>query len=148
MSDLFGCNCPHCGQPILEKQSTPFDVFWADVPHKIGKEQARKAWKRLSAPDRHEAQRHVKAFYAWFAKMFPTASPLHPSTYLNNKRWQDEALRPALRSSEPVDRAAYWANKINEGATVSRSYASSAVWNEICARNLVPHDEMRKRGLT
>lgn len=148
MSDLFGCNCPHCGQPIVEKQTTGFDEFWADVPHKIGKDQASKAWKKLSGQDRAQAAKLVKPFYAWFAKAYPTASLLHPSTYLNNKRWQDEALRPALRTSEPVDRAAYWAGKINEGATVSRSYASSAVWNEICARNLVPYDEMRKRGLT
>jgi len=148
MSDLFGCNCPHCGQPIVEKQTTGFDEFWADVPHKIGKEQSRKAWNKLTTADMQEAHRHVKAFYAWFAKTFPTASPLHPSTYLNNKRWQDEALRPSLRSDKPVDRAAYWAKQIKEGKTVARSYASSAVWNEICARNLVPHDEMRKRGLT
>jgi hypothetical protein len=131
-----------------EQQSTPFDAFWSDVPHKIGKEQARKAWKRLSPPDRQEAQKHVKAFYAWFFKTFPTASPLHPSTYLNNKRWQDEALRPALRSSEPVDRAAYWAKQINAGKPVARSYASSGVWIEIIDRGLVDHGTMRERGLT
>lgn len=148
MSDLFGCTCPHCGQPMPEQQSTPFDAFWSDVPHKIGKEQARKAWKRLSAPDRQQARKNVKAFYAWFAKTFPTAAPLHPSTYLNNKRWQDEALRPALQSSEPVDRAKYWADQINAGRTVARSYASSAVWGEILDRGLVPRDKMRILGLT
>lgn len=148
MSDLFGCTCPHCGQPVPDSDRTDFAAFWDATPHKIGKEGARRAWRKLSSADKVEAAKHVNAFYAWFKTTYPTASALHPSTYLNNKRWQDEALRPALRSSEPVDRAAYWAKQINAGKPVARSYASSGVWSEIIDRGLVDHGTMRERGLT
>lgn len=94
MNDLFSDTCPCCGRPYEATASTGFDEFWQAVPQKIGKEQARKAWKKLNAPDRAQAAKMVKPFYAWFAKTYPTASPLHPSTYLNNKRWQDDGIAP------------------------------------------------------
>lgn len=148
MSDLFGNNCPHCGQPIPEAEEQSFTAFWADTPHKIGKEQARKAWNKLTTPEKHQAHKNVKAFYGWFKSAYPTASALHPSTYLNGKRWQDEALRPVLQSQASIDRAAFWADQINAGRRVARSYAGSSVWAEILDRGLVPRDKMRSLGLT
>lgn len=81
MADLFGG---------FVKTSVGFDdAFWPLVPHKVNKEASRKAWNKLKPNEREAAQKHVKAFYEWFKKTYPTASPLHPSTYLNGKRWQD-----------------------------------------------------------
>lgn len=89
MSDLFHTNCPHCGQPMPNGNNSPFDAFWQDVPHKIGREASRKAWGKLSSADRQAAHGTVKSWYTWFAKTYPTAAPVHPATYLNGKRWQD-----------------------------------------------------------
>jgi len=86
---LFGHTCPHCGQDMPEQAATSFDAFWRDCPHKIGKVQAQKAWAKLTTANQDAAQGAVRRFYAWFRDKYPTASPLHPSTYLNNKRWLD-----------------------------------------------------------
>jgi len=105
MTDLFNETCPCCGQSITQEQpSAPFEAFWTKVPHKIGKEAARKAWGKLAAQDRALASDRVGSFYAWFKRTYKDAAPLHPSTYLNGKRWQDEALAPTTVNS--ADRAA------------------------------------------
>ena len=94
MNDLFQCKCPHCGQDMPDASDTPFSAFWASVPHKIGKANAEKAWRKLGKVEREQAASMVVAFYGWFAKTYPGASPLHPATYLNGKRWQDEGVAP------------------------------------------------------
>lgn len=98
MKDLFGCTCPHCGQPMPETQRTAFSDFWEKVPHKIGKASAEKAWRKLGNGDRHEAAELVGAFYDWFSKTYPNASPLHPATYINGKRWRDDGVKPNVIS--------------------------------------------------
>ena len=118
MTDLFQSTCPCCGQTIhQEAQKEPFAAFWAEVPHKIAKSAAGKAWRKLAPADRAEAKRLVKRFYSWFAKTYPGASPIHPASYINGRRWEDvssqsvassadanEALRVALRSTVPAVR--------------------------------------------
>lgn len=95
MNDLFG---------QFVKAPIGFDDFWSLVPHKIGKHNANKAWLKLNSADRALAQEHVTAFYAWFKATYPTASPLHPSTYLNGKRWHD--VLENVKSHTPVDESA------------------------------------------
>ena len=114
-----------------EQRKTSFDAFWHDCPHKIGKEPARKAWQKLSAGNQEAAHKAVKRFYEWFSKTYPTASPLHPSTYLNNKRWLDlepeksdnnqqviEMHRAALNSKIPAVSEASRRALIQMGADV------------------------------
>ena len=104
MTDLFEDKCPCCHRPYEAASPVGFDEFWETVPHKTGKEPSRKAWKRLSKQDRAEAAKYVKAFYAWFRKEYPTASMLMPSTYLNNKRGEDDAIRAsAVTSSQAIE---------------------------------------------
>jgi len=95
-----------------------FDDFWEDVPYKVNKKAAQKAWKKLHPAQRTLAASKVIPFYDWFRKTYPTASPLHPSTYLNGERWQDEtgdeksemtsdtaqAIRDGLQSTIPAVR--------------------------------------------
>ena len=104
MNDLFEDKCPCCHRPYEASAPVGFAEFWALVPSKTGKEPSQKAWKRLSNQDRAEAVKHVKAFYAWFTKEYPTASLLMPSTYLNNKRWTDDAIKAsAAPASEAIE---------------------------------------------
>jgi len=74
--------------------SEDFEKFWKAVPTKIGKGEAWKAWRAalkrgatveaimagLGTFQRYEAQRSGQAGYR----------PLHPATWLNQDRWNDE----------------------------------------------------------
>lgn len=84
---LFECPC--CGQPMPEQPRTSFSAFWADVPHKIARAVAEKAWKRLTPGDRNAAHERVKHFYSKWRDQNKDASPIHPATYLNQRRWED-----------------------------------------------------------
>ena len=72
-----------------------FDSFWRFYPRKAGKEAARKAWLKLR-PDEHimkmiadnVKQRVDKGEWRKDNQSFI----LHASTYLNQKRWEDEVL--------------------------------------------------------
>jgi len=72
-----------------------FDSFWRFYPRKAGKEAARKAWAKLR-PDQHIMQmildnvkeRVEKGEWRKDNQSFI----LHASTYLNQKRWEDEVL--------------------------------------------------------
>lgn len=85
-----GCKC----QPA----SDLFDEFWAAFPRKEAKQAARKAWGKLR-PDAGllgqmlEAIEQQKAWKAWLEGFIP-----HPATWLNGRRWEDEAP-PAVNGS-------------------------------------------------
>ena len=72
-----------------------FDSFWRFYPRKAGKEAARKAWLKLR-PDEHIMQMiadNVKERVdkgEW--RKDNQSFILHASTYLNQKRWEDEVL--------------------------------------------------------
>lgn len=146
MNDLFEECCPHCKRPY-EKQSAPgFAEFWASVPHKIAKAQAEKAWRKLSPVDRIAAGEKVGDFYAHFAKTYPTASPLHPATYLNNRRWEDltEQAQPSLKN----DALDYWANIVNGTCDMPRYMRpSSATLEQLIAAGKVTVAQAKSRGL-
>ena len=72
-----------------------FDSFWKFYPRKASKEAARKAWEKLR-PDQHIMQmiadnvkeRVEKGEWRKDNQSFI----LHASTYLNQKRWEDEVV--------------------------------------------------------
>lgn len=102
MNDLFEDCCPHCRRPYAEQTPPDFAEFWASVPKgcKADKEAALRAWRKLTTADKQGATEKVKQFYGWFSKTYPTASPLHPSTYLNRKRWQDDVLQAPAANAD------------------------------------------------
>ena len=110
MTDLFQTTCPCCGQTMPDEQESPFNDFWQKVPHKIGRKSAVEAWGKLKPQEKVEAKEKVHAFYVWFKKTYPTASPLHPSTYLNKKRGEDEGLT-ALPTADRRDILSTWAKR-------------------------------------
>lgn len=148
MADLFDQTCPCCGQkvPQGQMQSSAFDDFWRDVPRKIGKDAARKAWGKLPESDRNAAHDAVKSWYKWFEKTYPGASPLHPSTYLNNRRWQDEGWRPDRRA-ETVDRAAIAADRIRSGKRYLCTHITPAQARELIHRGMVTEGQCRAAGV-
>lgn len=71
-----------------------FDAFWSAWPlSKIGKEKARSAYSRLSAQNRIEATESAATWAEAWRQANPTLSDIHPTTYLNGKRWNDEFPR-------------------------------------------------------
>jgi len=68
-----------------------FDDFWEIWPSKINKDAARRAWKKLSLESRRLAYRAVRD--GWFERWrqgSPDANPIHASSFLNGKRWEDQ----------------------------------------------------------
>lgn len=78
-----------------------FDDFWEIWPSKKNKQNARKAWRKLSIDDKRSAYSAVRAgwFDQWQAAS-PDANPIHASTFLNSRRWEDQASAPKLRPIE------------------------------------------------
>jgi len=93
---------PYPYSEVTNVTSTPkavplagFDVFWVLWPVKKNKEDARTAWKRLNADQRRAATDAIGA--GWFDRWRdgnPDANPIHASTFLRKKRWEDEATAP------------------------------------------------------
>lgn len=74
-----------------------FDDFWSSWPlSKVGKDAARKAFGRLSPQQRIGATTLAAEWCAAWGAANPRLNDIHPSTYLNNKRWEDEA-QPTLK---------------------------------------------------
>lgn len=83
---------------------TDFDLFWQAYPRKVGKKRARQAWLKLK-PDTATVQKMLDAL-AWqvnqpqWTKDGGMYVP-HPSTYLQQERWDDE---PFFSAAKPIDR--------------------------------------------
>lgn len=87
-------------EPLREPVRGSFDVFWDLVPtqHKKSKFQAERNWKKLSSNLRQEALDNAKAWFSWWATSNKDANPIHGSTYLDERRWQDEGWKPERKS--------------------------------------------------
>lgn len=76
-------------------QAPSFDEFWSVWPlGKVAKDTARKAFGRLSPQQRIGATAHAAEWCGSWRAANPRLNDIHPATYLNNKRWQDE-IQPA-----------------------------------------------------
>lgn len=68
----------------------PFSAFWDAWPSKAAKAKAEVAWKKLSDADRAAATANADAWFRRWRDGHAQASPILASSYLNQKRWQDE----------------------------------------------------------
>lgn len=83
--------------PISPKGDERFAAFWAAYPRKAGKATAEKAWGKLKATDELlntilaaiEKQRACDQWTKDGGQYIP-----HPSTWLNQRRWEDEVSQP------------------------------------------------------
>lgn len=72
-----------------------FDLFWTPYPRKESKQAARRSWKRVPKKDRAAATAAADSMRdcvdrGWQEKTFCP----HPSTFLNQRRWEDWADGP------------------------------------------------------
>jgi len=77
-----------------------FDQFWVIYPRKTGKQAASKSFAKLSNADQQEAVNNIARLYSETPAQFVP----HPSTYLNGKRWEDQAIQrtPNFAYSNPT----------------------------------------------
>lgn len=115
---------PVCGtrERERERKDTPpkppavaFERFWSEYPRKVGKEAAAKAWNRVKADAATEQamfaaldrQRKTDDWQREGGRFIP-----HAATWLNGRRWEDEAGPVAGKTARP-----WW---------VERGYGSEA----------------------
>ncbi len=68
----------------------PFEVFWDAYAKKVNKPKSKELWDRLCEEYRVAILKHIP--------LYKEAQPnkrwrLNPTTYLNNKSWEDEIIR-------------------------------------------------------
>lgn len=90
------------------KASPEFDSFWVSYPRKVGKDAARKAFaKALARTDFGTVMAGVEGLRIRVAGKDQQFTP-HPSTWLNEGRWDDEDTAPAMAA---VPTQYGWANR-------------------------------------
>lgn len=86
---------PDAPEPSKNRQGTVnivrFSEFWTNWPNKNAKARAEAAWKKLSNADRRVAADSAAAWFSRWRTQNPQASPILPASYLNGRRWEDEA---------------------------------------------------------
>jgi hypothetical protein len=107
-SDLNRVELSRVERNIKETHDASFGCWWSAVGHKIGKKKAESAWNRIQ-----KAKRWDDAKWAELAKKLTEhqdrlvsngASPIHPATWLNGERWEDQSI-PLPSAESPADRA-------------------------------------------
>lgn len=91
--------CPHCGQPLPETADVSFDEFWALYPRKVARKTAQAKWKKLGKRKQQAALKHLKK--SPYASSDPQFIP-HPTTYINQERWDDEPLPTQSHYDEQI----------------------------------------------
>ena len=95
--------CPHCGKPLTAEAENlidaGFDEFWQLYPRHVARKVAKTKWQKLGKRKKKAALEHLrrKPFAAVDAQYIP-----HPSTYINQERWEDEPASPATPDIEPI----------------------------------------------
>lgn len=67
-----------------------FSAFWLAWPNKVSKKSAESAWRKLNEADRHAAFGTLQSWWDIWRRRHPDAAPIHPATYLNQRRWEDD----------------------------------------------------------
>ena len=96
-----------------------FAAFWKAYPRKVAKEDALRAWKKLSpttklADEIIAAVRRQSGWEQW-TKDAGTYIP-HPATWLNGRRWEDEPPQEARPAAKTADQIAEEARSESEAA--------------------------------
>lgn len=106
------------------KPDDGFAEFWKAYPRKVGKGAAQKAWGKIKS--KADTLQAILKAIAWqrtadqWTKDGGQFIP-HPSTWLNEQRWLDEAPAQAA-AAIPFDRAAYDLNRKAELAASREAY--------------------------
>lgn len=65
-----------------------FDVFWANYNYKMGKQEAERAWNKLSVADKTRAIKRIRAYDRYISDR--GIAKAYAQKYLNQRRFNDE----------------------------------------------------------
>ena len=92
-----------------------FSEFWNVWPlKKQAKQKASAAWGRLNAEDRRKAIAAVGIWCETWRHNNPTLSDIHPTSWINGKRWEDEIRKDAKGqgNGKSTETGGEWAERI------------------------------------
>lgn len=76
-----------------------FEDFWSQYPRRVAKRVAEKAWSRLSPAEQKAAIEALPEHVRYWRQTDRSAELIpHPSTWLNQGRWEDELPQVERRS--------------------------------------------------
>jgi len=92
--------------PKLAKVSediVSFEKFWNVYAYKVNKKASLKAWKKLTEEKRNKAIKGAKVYNKYLVDNNKTNFKMHPATYLNGERWNDELniKQAAIKTIKP-----------------------------------------------
>lgn len=99
--------------PVTPKRARPlpvpegFEEFWKLYPKNAAKQEAVKAWTKLSPGDRQKAIAAVPAYAAAMAGKDPGFIK-NASGWLNGRRWEDEVAAPVVVPPPPLTAKEKW----------------------------------------
>lgn len=73
---------------IVGKPDLDFTTFYNLYRYKVGKLEAQRAWKKLNKADQLKAIKQIKAYEGFLHRK--RIEKVHPATYLNKRRFDDE----------------------------------------------------------
>lgn len=73
---------------IVGKPNLDFTTFYNLYKYKVGKLEAQRAWKKLNKADQLKAIKQIKAYEGFLRRK--RIEKVHPATYLNKRRFDDE----------------------------------------------------------
>lgn len=73
---------------IVGEPNITFNVFWENYNYKVKKVMAQKAWDKLSKNDKINAIEGIKRYDGFLYRKVSQAKA-NPSTYLNQRYWED-----------------------------------------------------------
>jgi hypothetical protein len=104
-------------QEELKKKETTADEwfqteFWPMWPNRVSKQAAKTAAKKLTDLDRAAAIAALQS-PAWIVRIMSQEQPIHASTWLNGRRWEDETIpAPDRQRTTPAQQRRDEANQI------------------------------------
>lgn len=99
-----------------------FNLFWGKYPTKVGKDNCKKKFLKLPLTDINNILDNLDAYIRY--KPFEEYKHPYPSTFINQRRWEDEEYKQTAKKELPHDVAmicmkvpAMMQKKISEGWT-------------------------------
>ena len=140
MNDLFDESAKDVG-------AKPFGAFWLDTPKAGSKHVAMKSYNRLGPSQRKAAHDSVRRYYDWWRVKNRQASVLHVSTYLNQRRWEDDDWQVASKPKPQIDPLESAERNIKSGKRFLCTNIGTSVVSELLRTNRVTKEQCREVGL-
>lgn len=93
--------CAESGEVTEEVEDITFTAFWAEWMNRKARPVAEKAFSKLSDEDKRACIAGAKVYFTWIQKGYFNSdyTPLHASTFINQRRWEDDSPKKEVGSA-------------------------------------------------